>query len=238
MLIMKIRIATIIILAIFFCGPVSSQEKNKRKVILTGRIVTGDTVPISNVMIFLDGMNTNKMSNGNGEFRVKFKPDIKKISFFSAKYGGFEVDYVGQERLEVMINIESNELTINPFSVGEVVETGYGTIRKDELVGSISSIESDRFENRSYKDVYEMIAGEVSGVVVEGTAIRIRGITSLNASNDPLLIVDGAPVYSLSHISPADVESIYILKGSSTAIYGTRGAAGVVVITTKTGRKK
>jgi len=235
---MKIRIATTIILAIFFCGPVSSQEKNKRKVILTGRIVNRDTVPVSNVMIFLDGKNTNKMSDANGEFRIKFKPVVKKLSFLSAEYGGFEIDYVGQEKLEVIINHESNTLTVSPPRLGDVVETGYGKASKDELVGSISSIKSDRFKNRSYKDVYEMIAGEVAGVVVEGTAIRIRGITSLNASNDPLLIVDGSPVTTLSNISPNDVESINILKGSSTAIYGTRGAAGVVVIKTKAGRKK
>ncbi len=235
---MKIRIATTIILAIFFCGPVSSQGKNKKKVVLTGRIITRDSVPVSNVAVFLDGKNTYRMSNSHGRFRIKFKPDVEKISFFSTEYGGIEIDYVGQERLEVIINHESNAPAVTPPGVEDVVETGYGKASKDELVGSISEIDSERFKNRSYQNVYEMIAGEVAGVVVEGTSIRIRGITSLNASNEPLLIVDGSPVTTLSNISPNDVESISILKGSSTAIYGTRGAAGVVVVKTKSGRKK
>ena len=235
---MKTRIVATIILAIFICGPVSSQGKNRKKVVLTGRIVNRDTVPVSNVMIFLDGKTTNTMSDTNGEFRIKFKSDVKKLSFLSAEYGGLEIDYVGQEKLEIIINLKSNILTITPSLDGEVVETGYGMVRKDDLVGSVSFIESDRFKNRAYKDVYEMIAGAAPGVVVEGTTIRIRGITSLNSSNDPLFILDGSPVYSLSHIPPNDVESISILKGSSAAIYGTRGAAGVIVIKTKSGKKK
>lgn len=235
---MKIRIVVTIILAILICGPVSSQGKNKRKVVLTGRIVNRDTVPVSNVMIFLDGKNTNTTSNKKGEFKIRLKPDVKKLSFLSAEYGGLEIDYVGQVKLEIIINYESNVQTITPSLDGEVVETGYGKASKDDLVGNVSSIDSDRFKNRAYKDVYEMIAGEDPSVIVEGTTIRIRGITSLNSSNDPLFIVDGSPVNSLSNIPPNDVESINILKGSSTAIYGTRGAAGVIVIKTKSGRKK
>ncbi|MFO7853577.1 MAG: TonB-dependent receptor plug domain-containing protein [Bacteroidales bacterium] len=235
---MKIKIAAIVILAIFISGPVSGQRKNKKKVVLTGRILNSDTIPVSNVMIFLDGNKTSETTDAKGEFRLKFKPDIEKISFLSAEYGGFEMDYIGQKQLVVLLDFESNKLTVTPYHDEEVVEAGYGKVREDGLVGSVSSIKGDQFGNRSYKDVYEMIVGEVSGVVVEGTTIRIRGITSLNSSNDPLLIVDGSPVYSLSHISPADVESINILKGSSTAIYGNRGAAGVVLINTKSGRKK
>ncbi|MFP4488143.1 MAG: TonB-dependent receptor plug domain-containing protein [Bacteroidales bacterium] len=235
---MKTKIAVAIILSLFLCVSVSAQGKNKRKVVLTGKIVNKDSLPVSDVIIFLDGKKTNNVSDAKGEFRIKFKPDIKKLSFLSAEYGAFEVDYVGQEKLEVMINLESNKLTVTPSHNGEVVEAGYGRISKDGLAGSISSIESDRFRNRSYKNIYEMIVGEVSGVTVEGTTIRIRGITSLNSSNEPLLILDGSPVHSLSHISPADVESINILKGSSAAIYGTRGATGVVIIKTKRGSKK
>ncbi|MCF8222526.1 MAG: TonB-dependent receptor plug domain-containing protein [Bacteroidales bacterium] len=234
---MKIRTVTIIMLAILLSAPLSAQRKNKRRVVLHGTIVNKDTVPVSDVMIFIDGKKTNRTSDSNGEYKVRFKPDIEKISFLSPEYGAFEVDYVGQEKLDVTVNLERNELTVTPTVNGEVVEAGYGKIREEDLVSSISSIKEDRFKNRSYSNVYEMIVGEVSGVTVEGTNIRIRGITSLNGSNDPLLIVDGSPVYSLSNLSPSDVESINVLKGSATAIYGNRGAAGVVVIKTKRGKK-
>jgi len=235
---MKIRIVVAVILAIFICGPVSSQGKNKRKVVLTGKIINRDSVPVSHVMIFLDGIKTETLSNAKGEFRIKFKPNVKKISFLSAEYGGLEIDYVGQERLEININLESNKLITAPSVEREAVEAGYGKISKDEQVGSVSSIKSERFKNRSYSNIYDMIAGEAAGVTVEGRNIRIRGISSLNSSNEPLLIVDGAPVVSLDQISPGDVKSIDILKGSSASIYGVRGANGVVVIKTKTGKKK
>ena len=78
-----------------------------------------------------------------------------------------------------------------------------------------------------------MIVGEVPGVIVSGTSIRIRGASSINASSEPLFIVDGAPTSSIGHISPRDVKSIDILKGSSAAIYGVRGANGVIVIKLK-----
>lgn len=235
---MKLKIAATLILAIFICAPGFSQGKNKKKVVLTGKVVNRDTIPVSNVMIFLDGKNTNTMSNSKGEFRIKLKPDVKKIAFFSFEDGGFEIDYVGQARLEVIINHDFKMLTITPSLDGEFVETGYGRVSKNKLVGSISSVNSDRFENRVYKDIYEMIIGEVPGVTIDGSRIRIRGISSINASNEPLLVVDGSPVFTISNISPYDVESINILKGSSAAIYGSRGANGVIVIKTKRGGRK
>ncbi len=234
---MKTRIALTIILAIFICGPVSSQGKNKKKVVLTGKIVNRDSMPVRNVSIFLDGTNSNVMSDSKGEFRLKFKPDVKKISFYSLNDGVFEIAYIGQERLEITMNHEASLLPDTRQMDEESVETGYGRSSTDDLTGSVSSIKSDRFKNRSYNNIYSMIAGEATGVTVEGTTIRIRGISSLIGSSDPLLIVDGSPAVSLDHIAPSDVESIDILKGSSTAIYGSRGAAGVVVITTKKGKK-
>ena len=236
---MKLRIAATIILAIFICGTASSQDKNRKKVEMTGKIVNKDSIPVSNVMIFLDGQNTNIMTSANGEFKLKLKPDVKKISFYSPADGIFEIDYVGQARLEIIMNHDASMISTNSDQVGEIVEEGYGTISRDDQTGSISSIKGNRFKNRSYPDVYAMIADEAPGVVVEGgRTIRIRGISSLNGSNDPLLIVDGSPVVSFDNISPNDVESITVLKGSSTAIYGNRGAAGVVIIKTKSGNKK
>lgn len=235
---MKIRIAATLILAIFFCGSVSGQGRSNKKVVLTGIIVNRDSIPVSDVLIFIDGKSTNAKTNVNGEFRVKFKPDAKKLSFFSAADGIFEIDYVGQERLEITMNHDPGLLPGSNSIGGEIVENGYGKVTEDNNVGSISSVKDDRFKNRSYNNIYEMIAGEVSGVSVVGTSIRIRGVTSINGSNDPLLIVDGSPVYSFNHISPHDVESINILKGSSAAIYGVRGAAGVVVVKTKSGNRK
>ena len=235
---MKLKIAATLILAIFICGPVSSQGKNKKKVVLTGKVVNKDTIPVSNVMIFLDGKNTNIMSDSKGEFKIKFKPDMNKITFYSPEDGVFEIDYIGQERLEIFMNHESTILTIAPPLKKESVEIGYGRVSEDELVGSVTTIKNDKTKNRIYRDIYDMIVGEVAGVFVEGGSIRIRGNGSLNGSNSPLFVVDGSPVSSISNIPPNDVESINILKGSSAALYGTRGANGVIIINTKKGGKK
>ena len=235
---MKLKIVATLILAIFICGPVSSQGKNKKKVVMTGKIVNRDTIPVSNVMIFLDGKNSNIMSDTNGEFKIKLKPDVKKIAFFSSEDGVFEIDYIGQQRLEIIMNHESKILTINPSLDEEIVEIGYGRVSKDELVGSVTTINNNKSDKRIYRDIYEMIVGEVPGVTFEGGSISIRGNGSLNSSNDPLLVVDGSQVASISNISPNDVESINILKGSSASIYGSRGANGVIIIKTKRGGKK
>lgn len=235
---MKLKIAATLILATFICGPLSSQEKKIKRVVLTGQVLNKDTIPVSNVMIFLDGKSSNIMSDSNGKFKIKFKPDVKKISFFSSEGGVFEIDYIGQQRLEIFMNHESQAHTVPPSLDKEIVEIGFGRISKDELVGSVSTVKNDKSNKRVYRDIYEMIVGEVPGVFVEGGSIRIRGNSSLNGSNDPMLVVDGSQVSSISNISPNDVESINILKGSSSAIYGSRGANGVIMIKTKRGDKK
>lgn len=235
---MKLKIAAALILAIFICGPVSSQEKKRKRVVLTGQVLNRDTIPVSNVMIFIDGKSSNIMSDSYGKFKIKFKSDVKKISFFSPEGGVFEIDYTGQQRLEIFMNHESQAHTVPPSLDKEIVEIGFGKISKDELVGSVSTVNKDKSDNRVYKDIYEMIVGEVPGVFVEGGNIRIRGSSSLIGSNDPLLVVDGIQVMSLSNVSPNDVESINILKGSSAAIYGSRGANGVIIIKTKRGTMK
>jgi len=143
-----------------------------------------------------------------------------------------------QERLEITMNHESGMLITAPSLDDEMVQIGYGKVSKDELVGSVSTVTNDDSNKRIYRDIYDMIVGEVPGVSVEGSSIRIRGNGSLLGSNDPLLVVDGSPVVSIANISPNDVESINVLKGSSTAIYGTRGANGVILIKTKRGGKK
>ena len=235
---MKLKIAATLILIIFVSGPVSSQEKNKKRVTLTGKIINRDTIPVSNVVIFLDGNNSNIVSSAKGEFRLRFKPDVKKISFYSPDGGLFEIDYLGQERLEITMNYKSEMLIDAPLLGEELVDIGYGNVSKDDLVGSVASVKNDKSNKRIYRDIYEMIVGVVPGVTVEGGSIRIRGNGSLHGSNDPLLVVDGSPVVSIANISPNDVESIDILKGSSAAIYGLRGANGVIIIKTKRGIKK
>ncbi len=114
----------------------------------------------------------------------------------------------------------------------ELLNTGYGYIKKKDSTGSISRLDMKGAE--SYSDIYDYIRGRVPGVEVRGTVITIRGRNSINSSTDPLILVDGVEVKDLSHISPNMVESIEVLKDASSAsIYGIRGANGVILITTR-----
>ena len=133
---------------------------------LTGKIVNRDSIPVSNGIIFLDGQNSNIMSNSKGEFRIRFKPDVKKVTFYSIEDGVFEIDYVGQQRLEITMNQQSSILPINPSIDQDVVEVGYGKVSEDDLVGSVTRVKNDKSTNRVYGNIYDMIVGTVPGVTV------------------------------------------------------------------------
>jgi TonB-dependent SusC/RagA subfamily outer membrane receptor len=115
----------------------------------------------------------------------------------------------------------------------EMVNIGYGKVRKEDLTTPTGQIDGKNNKYDSYTSIYDMIRGEVPGVQVVGTQILIRGMSSINSSNDPLLVVDGMPVSSIDNISPRQVKSISVLKGSDAAIYGTRAAGGVILIDLK-----
>ncbi len=234
---MKLKIAFTILLAlvIFFNG--YGQENSKRKVVVTGKVVNQEGIPVSDVMIFLDGKNSKVKTDIEGKFKLKFKPTVDKLAFYSFQEGGFEMDYTGLDELSIIIKQDFETKTLVVSEDGNSVETGYFTIKKNDITGSISSIRSERFENNTYNTIYDMIAGEVPGVQVVGNSIVIRGPSSFNMSNQPLFVVNGTPVSSINHISPNTVESIDILKGPSTAMYGSRGTNGVIVITLKGSRK-
>lgn len=115
----------------------------------------------------------------------------------------------------------------------EAVNVGYTKVRKRDLTSSVSQVKVSS-DADGYTNIYDYLRGRVAGLDVNGTTITIRGIRSINGPNDPLIIVDGMPVDSISDLSPQQVASIEVLKdASATAAYGSRGANGVILITTK-----
>ena len=114
------------------------------------------------------------------------------------------------------------------------VNIGYGTIKKSERTGAVSSVQVKENETRTYRDIYEYLEGRVAGVeVTYDKRIIVRGVNTVNGSTDPLILVDGQEWQDISSLNPNDIKSIDVLKGSATAIYGVRGANGVILITTK-----
>ena len=119
----------------------------------------------------------------------------------------------------------------------EVVDIGYGTIRKSASTYSTSRVKMNERESVVYTDMYDYLRGRVPGVSVSADKrITIRGIGSINSSIEPLILLDGVTITDLSTISPSDVESVDVLKDSSTSMYGVRGANGVIIIKTKHGK--
>ncbi|MBP1639743.1 MAG: outer membrane protein SusC, starch binding [Bacteroidetes bacterium] len=220
---------------------------------------TGETLPGVNIVI--EGLKTGVISDLDGKFSLEV-PSSSSMLVFS---------FVGYENQRVAAN-KTNPLkvTLSPDikKLDEVVVVGYGTMKKSDLTGSVSSISSDHFQIGSGLTAQQIMKGSISGVNISqnsgkpggSNTIRVRGGTSISASNEPLYVIDGVPISTsagvsssklssttdyfdeeavdpLSSLNPNDIESINILKdASSTAIYGSRGANGVVMITTKRGK--
>jgi TonB-linked SusC/RagA family outer membrane protein len=199
----------------------------------TSEILIGVTVVIKNTTL---GTTTD----AQGNFAVSVPDNSSQILVIS--YVGFtpkEVDVHGQAQIKVT-------LTSNPTQLDEVVAIGYGTVRRRDLTGAVSSVTAKELQDIPLNSAAEALAGRLAGVQVtssEGSPdasvrIRVRGGGSITQDNSPLYVIDGVQVENgISTISPQDIESIDVLKdAASTSIYGARGANGVVLITTKSGR--
>jgi len=210
---------------------------------INGTVKNEKGEPVEAASVQLSGTNKGALTNKAGVFSLQASPgDLLLIS------------YIGYDTLRVKATASLN-LVLHPSSstLNDVVVIGYGTLRKKEVTGAIATVTAKDFQQGSITTPEQLIAGKVAGVSVTsnggspgaGSVIRIRGGASLNASNDPLIVIDGVPlsgnnIYGtsnpLSLVNPNDIESFTILKdAASTAIYGSRASNGVIIITTKKG---
>lgn len=207
---------------------------------VTGRVTNTSGEPIPGATVIIQGTTIGTVTDNDGNYTLTDVPAdaVLVFSFVGAKAQQVQVN--GQS----LINVSLEEETIG---LEEVVAIGYGTVKKRELTGSVASVKAEDFNVIPSSDAMELIQGKVAGLTItrtnggdptEGLEIRLRGSSSISADQEPLVVVDGIPGGNLSAIAPEDIESIDILKdGSAAAIYGTRGTNGVILITTKTGKK-
>ncbi len=236
-------------LCIFCLQSAFAQTKN-----ISGTISTQTGELLSGVSITVKGTTGGVTSNSKGEFTISV-PANAMLVFTHVGYKPLEIAVKNQTTLNIKLEDNNNELS-------QVVVIGYGTVKKSDLTGSVSSVKSEDLKAVPVTSFDQALQGRAAGVQVTQlsgkpgaeTSIRIRGTTSINAGNEPLYVIDGMLVNSdagdmttgvtlgprigaLSAINPNDIESIEILKdASATAIYGSRGANGVVIITTKRGK--
>lgn len=207
---------------------------------ISGKILGPDNIPVAAATITVKGTGKTAISGNDGRFAIVVPANTDPVLVItSVGFEPLEVKPGNRTELELTMNTSAN-------SMQDVVVIGYGTQRRRDLTGSVSSISAKDIEKQPLSRIDQMIEGRVSGVRVMQTnadpggdvSIRIRGTNSINSGNEPLFVIDGFPgAGDLNSINPNDIASIEILKdASATAIYGTRGANGVILITTKKGR--
>ncbi|MBQ5924099.1 MAG: SusC/RagA family TonB-linked outer membrane protein, partial [Alistipes sp.] len=213
-----------------------------------GVVVDTTGTPVIGATVIEQGTTNGVTTDVNGQFVLKVNSSESVIS----------VSYIGYLTQNLAANSELLQRLVleeDSAMIDDVVVIGYGTVKKDDLTGSISTVKADQTNKGLATSPTDLLRGKSAGVVITtgdgapGSAaqIRIRGGSSLNASNDPLVVVDGLPISNsgisgtsnaLASINPADIESFTVLKdASATAIYGSRASNGVIIITTKKGSK-
>ena len=197
--------------------------------------------PIPGVNVVVKGTQQSVTTDFDGKFKLSKIKQGDAVVFSFVGYKEQTITYSNQANLTVKLQEAENQLQ------EVVVQVGYGSVKKKDATGSVAVITAKDFNKGAITNTENLLNGRVAGVVVtqggrpgDGAAIRIRGGASLGASNDPLVVIDGLPVNNgLSSINPNDIESFSILKdASATAIYGSRGSNGVVLIKTKKGTKQ
>lgn len=207
--------------------------------IISGRIVDIANNPLTGVTIVIKGTTHGTTTDSNGEYRIEALPtDVIIFSYIGFKT--YETAVLNRTRIDVSMEEDSHTLS-------DVVVIGYGSVKKSDLTGSVASIKASSFESRPTATVDGLLQGKVAGLQVTQSSgepgaalqVRLRGVSSRQGSNSPLYVVDGFPygdAGALKQVNVNDIASIEVLKDASAAsIYGSRGANGVIMITTKSG---
>jgi len=223
-----------VLLILLITGKIAAQN-------ITGTVVDAQKEPIPGVSVVVKGANNGTATDTQGKFELNIPDASTKTLVFS---------YIGYKTQELAIGQNANfniVLEEDTKLLDEVVVIGYGSVKRKDLTTAVSTVTNKDVDERPIISTAQAIQGKAAGVSVMQpngapggeTSIRIRGTVSFNGSNEPLYVVDGVPVDNLNFLSPNDIDNIQILKdASSAAIYGSRAANGVVIVTTKSNAQR
>ena len=218
----------------------AADKTSDLKIVITGTVMNAKGTPLAGVTILVKGTNKGTSTDESGNFSID-APGNSTLEVSFVGYASQEVKVNNQTSLSIVL-IQSNS------ELNEVVVIGYGTAKKKDLTGAVTSVSAERLVDKPVGNLGQALQNKVAGVqVIQNGAgipggqpmIRIRGTNSINSNNDPLFVVDGIVGVSnpLATLNPQDIASLDVLKdASATAIYGARGANGVIIITTKRGK--
>jgi len=234
MKVLKEHLMLMIVLLLGFTAFAQAQNISQ----LTGTVTDDKGMPLPGVSVVIKGTTKGVATDFDGNFSLNNVPKGAVLEFSSVGYKTLDIKATGAS-LKVKLPEATQDLD-------EVVVVGYGTQKKGDVTTAITSVKTKDLDQRPVTSAAQAIQGRAAGIQVvqpsgapgAGLAVRIRGNTSISASNDPLYVVDGIPVQDISGIAPTDIENMQVLKdASSAAIYGSRAANGVVLITTKQGKR-
>jgi len=231
----QIQFLLLLLPLLLVAGMASAQKRE-----ITGKVTDQATgLPLAGVSVVAGKEKVGTSTKDDGTFIISVGPGIKTLEFSSISYAPQTVNIEGKSSFDITL---VSEATIQ----SEVVVIGYGSQKKSSVTGAVSKFRSERLDEAPVARLDQALQGKIAGVTIQnvgseaGTApkVRVRGLSSVNAGASPLVVVDGHPVPDgLSFVNAADVESIEVLKdAASAAIYGSRGASGVILITTKSGK--
>jgi len=204
---------------------------------VSGEVFDSSNQPVIGASVFEKGTTNGTVTDMDGKFSIK----VKQNSSLQISFVGFQTKVVTVNSDYLKITLKDNSELLN-----EVLVIGYGSVKRKDVTTAVSSVSTKDLEERPIVTAMQGVEGKAAGVSVmqangqpgSTPTVRVRGTTSLNGSNDPLYVVDGVPMTDISYLSADDIENMQILKdASSAAIYGSRAANGVIMITTKQGQK-
>lgn len=223
---------------VFLLCLLMSSQVNAQTTTIEGTVKDAAGLTLPGVNVLEKGTKNGVSSDFDGRYKIKLTNPKAVLTFSFIGFGTKEIPAAGKTKVDVVLTEDSNNLN-------EVVVIGYGTSKKSDLTGAVATFSGNEVRKVPVPNVAEALTGRIAGVSVtssEGSPdsnvqIRIRGNGSLSQDASPLYIVDGFPVNNINDISSSDIETMTVLKdASSTAIYGSRGAYGVIIVTTKKGK--
>jgi TonB-dependent SusC/RagA subfamily outer membrane receptor len=235
---MKLRSIIIVFLScfsIFVYG-----QKVEKNISVTGMVINTDQKPVEGAAIYIDNKITRSLTDNKGFYKVRIKQGAKQIKVSSKIYGDSATEIKGRTKIDFTLIGKGKMLSSASDSLvfkGKLTLKERASNKRKQNSSTGSEAKSKNYF--LYRDIFEMIQAENTGVQVIGTKVIIQGTATFGAgSNEALYIVDGTPVSQISYIPPGDVNSIKLIKGPEAAFYGIKGGNGVVVITTKRGGDK
>jgi TonB-dependent SusC/RagA subfamily outer membrane receptor len=224
---MKTRLISFVILNAFFFISIFAGAQEK---VIHGLVTTFDSIPLSEAQVRIKSTKQTVVTDSLGQFSAMVNPnDQLKVTA-----SGF---YNQKVKLEEKTKFAAINLKLKPGEKNREYAIGYGHVSDRDKLNALASLNSREVDFSQYSNMYDLIKGRFAGVQVANGQIIIRGVNSINSSTAALIVIDGIPVdgAALNSIPPIQVKSINVIKDGSAAIYGSRGANGVVVIETKGG---